>query len=181
MQKAHGLDLAVARPVLAALCEKYMKTHISNNLLIHGSIEAELVTLKPLTMIQNNKFLYATSCPIFAAFHVLKSKYGYNIFLYRYNIFNKKIILCRIHSDIYKKLLFSKLTLYFVEPELFVKETRKVGIIEKFTLGFITNTNIEYITKNTIVPASKATITIEEITHGKFIKINKYYVCVNLT
>ncbi len=160
---------------------KKARTFVKKGLLIHASPDADLATLKPFTIAEKNKALYATCCPIFATLHVLKNKYGHSIFLRQYRFFSASLTLCRIHNKAFDEVISLKLTHYFVGHESFIRDAIKISRIEKLTLGLIKNTKTVYTTNKIITPASKKTITLKDITAGKFFRIYKHHVYANFT
>jgi hypothetical protein len=77
----------LAENPLAITLNRKARASIRNNLLIHASPDADLEILKPFTIVEQNKALYATCCPIFATLHVLKNKYGHSIFFTAVQVF----------------------------------------------------------------------------------------------
>ena len=160
--------------------KKSLAGHLHGDLLIHASTEARLDILQPFTGSSAGNYIYATCCPVFATFHVLRCKYGYPLFLYQYSVFAKKLVLFVARKELFETIQCSDVTLYFVEKDGFIKDARKVGLLEKASFGLIRNTNVEYKTDRAITPVSKSSLTLRDLVSKRSISVHKYTICAVL-
>lgn len=135
--------------------------------LVHASARPDLDVLEPLTDSPAGRRLYATTCPTFAAFHVWRRKYGHRLFLYRYSFLTLRFTLGVIPRAQFPALAAAPVSLYFLEKDGFEPDARLVGLLEKTSLGYIRNSNVEYVSRQALRPARKAVVTLPDLLPGK--------------